>query len=244
MIISNKAYKKAESNSGANNNGTKAEDYKNASGTYITTSDGKHYLVLPDIMTNDNITNSTGQVANGGNILIEQTELTKGALNNYGKILIDDGFVDGNKPTLYLTGNLNNYNTIDMGANGHIEVTGNFNNKGKILFSIQANPNDSNNEIKNASMKITGKATLDISPGSTGALQADIADSKTLASLSNQLNSNGNKGVTYNLITAESISHNYTQGDYTTTFDKDKDKTSIKTEHKDGNEGILVSIKL
>ncbi|AQQ59646.1 hypothetical protein XJ32_05570 [Helicobacter bilis] len=112
--------KKAESNGGANNNGTKAEDYKNASGTYITTSDGKHYLVLPDIMTNENIQNSTGQVANGGNILIEQTELTKGALNNYGKILIDDGFVDGNKPTLYLTGNLNNYNTIDMGANGHI----------------------------------------------------------------------------------------------------------------------------
>ena len=63
--------KKAESNGGANNNGTKAEDYKNASGTYITTSDGKHYLVLPDIMTNENIQNSTGQVANGGNILMK-----------------------------------------------------------------------------------------------------------------------------------------------------------------------------
>ncbi|WP_254422374.1 autotransporter outer membrane beta-barrel domain-containing protein [Helicobacter bilis] len=229
--------KKAESNGGANNNGTKAEDYKNASGTYITTSDGKHYLVLPDIMTNENIQNSTGQVANGGNILIEQTELTKGALNNYGKILIDDGFVDGNKPTLYLTGNLNNYNTIDMGANGHIEVTGNFNNKGKILFSIQANPNDSNNEIKNASMNIKGKATLDISPGSTGALQADIADSKTLASISSQLNNKGDKGVEYKLITAESISYTYTQGDYTTTFEKDKDKTTISTTHKDGNSG-------
>ena len=170
-----------------NNTNLTESDYKNASGTYITTSDGKHYLVLPDIMTNENIANSTGQVANGGNILIEQTELTKGALNNYGKILIDDGFVSGDRPTLYLKGNLNNYNTIDMGANGHIEVTGNFNNKGKILFSIQVNPNDSsNNEIKNASMNIKGKATLDISPGSTGALQADIADSKTLASLRGQ----------------------------------------------------------
>ena len=224
--------KKAEAN-GSNGNTT---DYKNASGTYITTSDGKHYLVLPDIMTNENITNSTGQVANGGNILIEQTELTKGALNNYGKILIDDGFVDGNKPTLYLTGNLNNYNTIDMGANGHIEVTGNFNNKGKILFSIQANPNDSNdNTIKNASMNIKGKATLDISPGSTGALQADIANSKTLSSISSPLNSNGSKGVEYNLIKAESISYTYTQGNYTTTFDKGTNGTTISTTHKDGN---------
>ena len=209
-------------------------DNKNASGTYITTSDGKHYLVLPDIMTNENITNSTGQVANGGNILIEQTELTKGALNNYGKILIDDGFVSGDRPTLYLKGNLNNYNTIDMGANGHIEVTGNFNNKGKILFSIQANPSDSNNEIKNASMNIKGKATLDISPGSTGALQADIADSKTLSSISNQLN--GSNAVEYKLITAESISYTYTQGDYTTTFGKDTNNgTTISTTHKDGN---------
>ncbi|WP_238699669.1 vacuolating cytotoxin domain-containing protein, partial [Helicobacter trogontum] len=48
--------KKAEANGGANNGGKK-EDYQNASGTYITTSDGKHYLVLPDIMTNENITN-------------------------------------------------------------------------------------------------------------------------------------------------------------------------------------------
>ncbi|EMZ39252.1 hypothetical protein C826_01228 [Helicobacter bilis WiWa] len=227
-----------ESNKNTNGNNEKTEsDYKNASGTYITTSDGKHYLVLPDIMTNDNITNSTGQVANGGNILIEQTELTKGALNNYGKILIDDGFVSGDKPTLYLTGNLNNYNTIDLGANGHIEVTGNFNNKGKILFSIQANPNDSsNNEIKNASMNIKGKATLDISPGSTGALQADIADSKTLSSISSQLNTNGSKGVEYNLIKAESISYTYTQGDYTTTFDKSNGNTTIKTEHTNGGQ--------
>ena len=224
-----------ESNKNTNgNNGKTESDYKNASGTYITTSDGKHYLVLPDIMTNENITNSTGQVANGGNILIEQTELTKGALNNYGKILIDDGFVSGDKPTLYLKGNLNNYNTIDLGANGHIEVTGNFNNKGKILFSIQANPSDSNNEIKNASMNIKGKATLDISPGSTGALQADIADSKTLASISSQLNNKGDKGVEYKLITAESISYTYTQGDYTTTFGKDTNNgTTISTTHKE-----------
>ncbi|MCI5785826.1 MAG: autotransporter outer membrane beta-barrel domain-containing protein, partial [Helicobacter trogontum] len=226
--------KKAEANGGANNGGKK-EDYQNASGTYITTSDGKHYLVLPDIMTNENITNNKIQATNGGNILIEQTALTQGALNNYGKILIDNGFVSGDKPTLYLKGNLNNYNTIDLGANGHIEVTGNFNNKGKILFSIQANPNDSsNNEIKNASMNIKGKATLDISPGSTGALQADIADSKTLASISSQLNSNGSKGVEYNLIKAESISYTYTQGNYTTTFDKSNGNTTIKTEHTNG----------
>ncbi|MCI7411514.1 MAG: autotransporter outer membrane beta-barrel domain-containing protein, partial [Helicobacter bilis] len=227
-----------ESSKSQNNNtsGTNTADYQNASGTYVTTSDGKHYLILPDIMTNENITNNKIQAANGGNILIEQTTLTKGALNNYGKILIDDGFVGGDKPTLYLKGNLNNYNTIDLGANGHIEVTGNFNNKGKILFSIQANPNDSNNEIKNASMNIKGKATFDISPGTAGAFQADIADAATLANLGNS----SNNGKQYNLVTVNnggSINYTYTYGDYTTTFSKNNGSASISTTHKDGNSG-------
>lgn len=221
-----------ESNKNTNgNNGKTESDYKNASGTYITTSDGKHYLVLPDIMTNENIQNSTGQVANGGNILIEQTELTKGALNNYGKILIDDGFVSGDKPTLSIKGNLNNYNAIDLGANGHIAIEGTFNNKGSILFRIQSNPNDSNdNSVTNSSIHVKGKAILDISPGTAGALRADITDAKTLSNISKH-----NDGK-YDLIKAESISYTYTQGNYTTTFGKDTNNgTTISTTHKDGN---------
>ena len=81
--------KKAESNNGANNNGTKAEDYKNASGTYITTSDGKHFVILPDIMTNKDIENNKWQAANGGTILVEQHEFQAKTLNNYGTILLD-----------------------------------------------------------------------------------------------------------------------------------------------------------
>ena len=218
-----------ESSKAQNPNATES-DYKNTSGTYITTSDGKHYLLLPDVMTNENITNSTTQAVNGGNLLIEQTALTKGALNNYGKILLDSGFVTGDKPKLSITGNLNNYNQVDIGANGNISVTGDFVNKGQLTFRIQSDPKDNNQtEVKNGSMTISGKTTFDISPGSSGAFKADISDAKTLANLS----SNGlNKQ--YNLITAGSISYTYTLGDYTTTFSKENGSTSIKTEHSSG----------
>lgn len=213
-----------------------ANNYKNASGTYITTSDGKHYLLLPDIMTNENITNNNIQATNGGNLLVEQTALTKGALNNYGKILLDAGFVSGDKPKLSITGNLNNYNEIIIGANGNINITGDFDNKGVLNFRIQSNPTDDEtanqdkkHEVKNGSMTINGKTTIDISPGISGAFKADILDYKTLANLGSNI------GKQYTLITAKHIDYIYTQGNYTTTFSKDdSNKTSIKTEHAIG----------
>ena len=232
-----KSSKNQNGNNG-NNGGKQESDYKNASGTYITTSDGKHYLVLPDIMTNNDITNNTIQATNGGNLLIEQTTLTKGALNNYGKILLDTGFVSGDKPKLSITGNLNNYNTIDMGANGSIAITGEFSNKGQLIFRIQSDPNNNNQEVKNAQMTISGKTTFDISPGSSGAFKADIVDIKTLTNLG----SNTNKQ--YDLIKVQnggSINYTYTQGNYTTTFSKSSGNggnggsTSIKTESSNGS---------
>ncbi|TLE08887.1 autotransporter domain-containing protein, partial [Helicobacter bilis] len=227
-----------ESSKSQNNNtsGTNTADYQNASGTYVTTSDGKHYLILPDIMTNENITNNKIQAANGGNILIEQTTLTKGALNNYGKILLDAGFVGGDKPTLYLKGNLNNYNAIDIGANGTISVSGTFNNQGRLIFRIQSDPSNATTEVKNGSMIISGNTTFDISPGTAGAFQADIADAATLANLGNS----SNNGKQYNLVTVNnggSINYTYTYGDYTTTFSKNNGSASISTTHKDGNSG-------
>ncbi|TLD79357.1 autotransporter outer membrane beta-barrel domain-containing protein, partial [Helicobacter trogontum] len=221
---------KAQENSNAN-----VTDYKNASGTYVTTSDGKHYLILPNIdASNGNI--AIGNTAtNGGNVLIEQTALTQGALNNYGKILLDAGFVSGDKPTLSISGNLNNYNAIDIGANGTISVSGTFNNQGRLIFRIQSDPSNATTEVKNGSMIISGNTTFDISPGTAGAFQADIADAATLANLGNS----SNNGKQYNLVAVNnggSINYTYTYGDYTTTFSKNNGSASISTTHKDGND--------
>ena len=61
------------------------KDNQNASGTYITTNDGKHFVILPDIMEVEGIQNNSSQVTNGGNILVEQHEFQAKTLNNYGK---------------------------------------------------------------------------------------------------------------------------------------------------------------
>ena len=133
-----------ESSKNQNNNKTES-DYKNASGTYITTSDGKHFVILPDIMTNKDIENNKWQAANGGTILVEQHEFQAKTLNNYGTILLDSSFFgndDSGKSKdalLIVEGSLNNHNTIDIGANGVIEIkNGDFTNKGKMLFRIQS----------------------------------------------------------------------------------------------------------
>ncbi|RDU59590.1 autotransporter outer membrane beta-barrel domain-containing protein, partial [Helicobacter sp. MIT 14-3879] len=213
----------SEANSQANGTAIQKSDYHNASGTYISTNDDRHYLLLPDIMTNEHITNNTTQVINGGNVLIEQTGLKKGTLRNYGTILLDSGFVTGNKPVLTLKGNLDNYHTIDIGAAANINMTGDFTNFGKLIFRIQAHPKDANQtEVMNGQLNIAGNTTFDISMGTPGAFQADIADSKSLTNLklATANTSASSDSSTYKLInvTNGAINYTYTQGDYTTTF--------------------------
>ena len=206
-------------------------DSKNASGIYLTTSDGKHYLLLPKPMTHNGFTNVT-TATNDGNILIEQKNLTKGAFNNYGLVLLDPGFVTGDKPLLTVRGNVNNYNTIDIGANAKMEVTGNLNNYGKLIFRIQANPKSiTDKDVKSGLLNIkNGSTSFDISPGSSGAFQADIADAKSLANLklADTSKTADKDPNTYKLITITggNIKYSYTYKDYTTVFDKNKITTT------------------
>ncbi|RDU72964.1 autotransporter domain-containing protein [Helicobacter aurati] len=212
-------------------------DYQNASGTYITTKDNKHYLLLPDIMSHEEVTNSDLQVANGGNLLIEQTKLKKGTLGNYGKILLDAGFVEGVLPIFTLVGNLDNYNTIDVGANGRINMTGDFANYGTLIFRLQANPKDAKiTDVKNGVLNITGNAMFDVSMGTPGAFQADILDMKSLNNLKLATpNRDASQDPnTYRLINVTgNINYTFTQGDYTTTFNKTNNNYAISTVHKE-----------
>ena len=210
---------------------------QNASGTYLSTTDGRSFVLLPGILSTEKIENSATQAENSGGILVEHKPLIAGTLNNYGLILLDTSFFGMDKgnskdATLKLKGNLNNYNTIDIGANARVNLTGNLNNYGKLIFRIQADPkNEKDKEVKNGLLNIqNGSTSFDISPGSSGAFQADIADAKSLANL--KLATAGQAAdrdpSTYKLITISggSIKYSYTQGEYTTIFEKDKISTS------------------
>ncbi|STQ86091.1 autotransporter domain-containing protein [Helicobacter muridarum] len=226
---------------------TSQSDYENASGTYITTSDNKHYLLLPDIKTHDEIINGKDQVENNGTLLIEQTALKKGTLGNYGTILLDSGAHYTGKSTALLTleGNLDNYNKIDIGANSEIIMQGNFVNKGELIFRLQANTKDKNaTDVKFGNLGIIGNATLDVSMGTPGAFRADILDMKSLQNLKLATMGADGKPVaadsdanTYRLITLTSGTINYvfTQGDYTTTFNKSNNNYTISTSKNNGN---------
>lgn len=208
-------------------------DNQNTSGTYITTSDGKHYILLPDVKQVDGIVSSDVQHAqNGGSILIEQNPLTQGTLNNYGKILIDnqcdlnDMCIENDTNVFTLKGNLNNYNTLDVGAYGLIDVSQDVNNYGKMIFRLDVGKSGN---VEKGSLKVAGAVNFDISPGSSGAFQADVADYNTLANLKLKSENTTNE-PTYVFVRADKINYTYTYGNYTTTFSKD----SISTEIQDG----------
>ncbi|MWV66334.1 autotransporter domain-containing protein [Helicobacter saguini] len=251
---------------------TKAENtitttnHKNQSGTYITTSDNKHYLLLPGIRDMSELNNYKSDnitATNAGNLLIEQTKIDKGFLNNYGIILVDNrclestgqclgNGVDGGKLEIVgglksgnnIDGGLNNYNTIDIGAGGAVAVNGKVNNYGTLMFRIQSDFNtfaDKINGSRNGLLQVNGSITLDISPGSTGAFKADITDARSLnyLRLKGEGRPNGNTQASYELIKASpgsniTINYTYTYGDYTTTFNHNGTNASIATK-KDSN---------
>ena len=223
-------------------------DYKNASGTYIQTSDGKKFVVLPDTSPDDKAqdvidrTHLAGEEYNAGNaggILVEQRDFTKGTLNVYGDITLDMSFLTnghGTKGTqLDIYGNLNNYGSMDIG--GKLNVKGHVWSEGGLTFRIQADPSQTTstgiqNSIQTGQLKLVngGSITFDISPGSTGAFKADISDYNTLANL--KLGGT-DTSPTYTLVQAEgdaTINYSYNYNGYTTLFKKD----SISTTKNEG----------
>lgn len=240
-------------------------NHKNASGTYITASDGKSYVLLPGIKTIEGYQSGEITATNPGNLLIEQTKFDKGFLNNYGYIMLDSKCLEstrlcltGDGASLHITGGLrdangirgglNNYNTIDIGAGGALAVNGMVNNYGTLIFRIQSdynNPTDRINGSRNGVLQVNGEVTFDISPGGTGAFKADIMDASSLANLRlKDERPNGNTTASYELVKASpgsniAINYKYTYGDYTTTFTAGMNgNASISTQKNNGEQCV------
>ncbi|MWV62721.1 vacuolating cytotoxin domain-containing protein [Helicobacter saguini] len=204
-------------------------DNQNASGTYITTSDNKSYVLLPGIkQIGIEGYNNAISAKNAGNLLIEQTKLEKGVVGNYGVIKLDNRCDESTKQCttgqtaeLGINGDLKNYNTIDIGAGSKTLVVGNVYNEGNIVFRVQSDVNNLA-ESRNGQLVVNdGSFNIDVSPGKVGGMRADITSANSLANL--RLKKDGDVALnsnTYRLVEVNNarINYVYTYGDYTTTF--------------------------